>query len=113
MYREKENVRKGESTRDPVYLVQDNHGLALVYLMDQKEKATSVKSMCKDLGLSGLEEKVRNEYFVALIDSGFIAKPVPYPSGGSDKFEYTINESLCDRFKAERYHRPQRAAAKW
>jgi hypothetical protein len=24
MYREKENVRKGESTRDPVYLVQDN-----------------------------------------------------------------------------------------
>jgi len=113
MYREKENVRKGESTKDPVYLLQDNHGLALVYLMDQKEKVTSVTRICKALGLSGHNEKVRTEYLSALIASGFITKPIPYKGGGSEDFEYTINDALCMRFKTERYHRPQNAAAKW
>lgn len=113
MYREKENMRKGEGTKDPVYLVQDNHGLALVYLTVQKERVTSVKAICKDLGISGYEEKVRNEYLPALIDSGFITKPIPHKGGGSEDFEYTINKSLCERFMAARYHRPQNAAAKW
>ena len=113
MYRERENVRKGENTKDPIYLLQDNHGLALVYLMDQKEKVTNVKTICKDLGLSGHEKKVKTEYLPALIDKGFITKPTPHKGGGSGDFEYTINESLCMRFKTERYHRPQNAAAKW
>jgi len=113
MYREKENVRKAQGTRDPVYLVQDNHGLALVYLMAQKDRVTSVNAICKDLGLSGLEEKVRNEYLPALIGSGFITKPIPHKEAGSEDFEYTINRPLCERFKAARYHRPLNAAAKW
>jgi len=113
MYREKENVRKGEGTKDPVYLVQDNHGLALVYLTVQKERVTSVKAICKDLGISGYEEKVRNEYLPALIDSGFITKPISHKGEASEDFEYTINKSLCERFMAARYHKPQNAAAKW
>jgi hypothetical protein len=113
MYREEENVRKAQGTRDPVYLVQDNHGLALVYLIAQKDRVTSVNAICKDLGLSGLEEKVRNEYLPALIDSGFITKPIPHKGAGSENFEYTINKSLCERFKAARYHRPLNAVAKW
>jgi len=113
MYREKENVRRGEGTNDPVYLAQDNHGLALIYLMDQKERPTSVKAICKDLGLSGHEEKVRNEYLPALIDNGFITKLTPPKGGVSEDFEYTLNASLCERFKAARYHRLQNAAAKW
>jgi hypothetical protein len=113
MYREKENVRKGEGTKDPVYLVQDIHGLVLVYLTVQKERVTSVKAICKDLGVSGYEEKVRNEVLPALIDSGFITKPIPHKGGGSEDFEYTINKSLCERFMAARYHRSQNAAAKW
>jgi len=113
MYREKEYMRKGEGTKDPVYLVQDNHGLALIYLMDQKDRITSVKAICKDLGISGYEEKVENEYLPALIDGGFITKPIPHKGGGSENFEYTLNDSLCERFKAERYHRPQNAAARW
>ncbi len=113
MYREKENVRKGERTKDPVYLLQDNHGLTLVYLTVQKERVTSVKTICKDLGTSGFEEKVRNECIPALIDSGFITKPIPHKGGGSEDFQYTINEPLCERFMAARYHRPQNAAAKW
>lgn len=113
MYRERENVKKGEGTKDPVYLVQDNHGLALVYLTVQKERVTSVKAICNDLGISGYEEKVRNEYLPALIDSGFITKPIPHKETGSEDFEYTINQSLCERFKAARYHRPPNAAAKW
>jgi hypothetical protein len=113
MYREKDNVRKGESTKDPIYLLQDNHGLVLIYLMDQKERAASVKAMCKDLGLSGYEKKVKGEYLPALIDGGFITKSKPHKGGGSEDFEYSINEGLCERFKAERYHRPQNAAAKW
>jgi hypothetical protein len=113
MYREKENVKKGENSKDPVYLLQDNHGLVLIYLMDQKERVTSVKTMCKDLGLSRYEEKVRTEYLPALIASGFITEPVPRKDKGPEDFEYTINESLCERFKTERYHRPQNAAARW
>jgi len=113
MYREKENVEKGQATKDPVYLLQDNHGLALVYLMDQQQRVTSVKMICRDLGLSVFEEKVRNEYVPALIDSGFITKLIPHKGEGSEDFEYTIDESLCERFKAVRYHRPQNAAAKW
>jgi len=113
MYREKENVRKGEGTKDPVYWVQDNHGLVLVYLTVQKERVTSVKAICKDLGISGYEEKIRKEYLPALIDSGFITKPIPHKGGGSEAFEYTINKSLGERFMAVRYHRPQNAAAKW
>lgn len=112
MYREKENVRKGEGTKDPVYLLQDNHGLVLVYLMDQKEKVTSVTVACKALGLSGHDAKVRSECLPALVNNGFITKPI---SRGwlSDDFEYTINEALCQRFKKERYHRPQNATSKW
>ena len=106
-------MRKGEETKDPVYLVQDNHGLVLVYLTVQKERVTSVKAICKDLGISGYEVKVRQEYLPALIDSGFITKPIPHKGGGSEDFEYTINKSLCERFMAVRYHRPQNAAAKW
>lgn len=113
MYREKENVKKGESPKDPVYLVQDNHGLVLVYLMDQKEKVASVKAICKSLGLSGYEEKVKHEYLPALIDSGFITKPTPSKGGGSEDFEYSVNEALCQKFKAARYHRPQNAAQRW
>jgi hypothetical protein len=113
MYHEKENIRKGESTKDPVYLIQDNHGLVLVYLMDQKEKVASVKNICKSLGLSGYEEKVKNEYLPALIDSGFITKPTPSKGGGSEDFEYSMNEALCERLKTARYHRPQNAAQKW
>jgi len=113
MYREKENARKGEGTKDPVYLLQDNHGLFLVYLMDQKEKVTSVTAACKALGLSGHDEKVRNEYLPALMDNGFITKLTPHKVEVSEDFEYTLNDSLCERFKAERYHRPQNAAAKW
>jgi hypothetical protein len=113
MYREKENVRKGEGTKDPVYLLQDNHGLVLVYLMDQKERVTNVKAICRSLGLSGYEDKVKHEYLSALIDSGFITKPTASKSGGSEDFEYSINEALCERFKAARYHRPKNAAAKW
>ena len=112
MYREKENVRKGEGTKDPVYLLQDNHGLVLVYLMDQKEKVASVTAVCKALGLSGHDEKVRKEYLPALTDKGFITK-LTYKGWLSDDFGYTINESLCERFKTERYHRPQNAAAKY
>ena len=112
MYRDKENVRKGEGTKDSVYLLQDNHGLALIYLMDQKERFTSVKAICNALGISGYEEKVKHEYLPALIDSGFITKPIPHKGGGSEDFEYTINESPCEKFKAARYHRPQNAAAK-
>jgi len=112
MYREKDNVKKGEGTKDPVYLLQDNHGLTLVYLMDQKEKATSVKAVCKALGLSGYEEKVKKEYLQALTDKGFITK-LTHKSWLSEDFEYTINESLCERFKTERYHRPQNATAKY
>ena len=113
MYREKENSIKGESTKDPVYLLQDNHGLALIYLMDQKERITNVKAICKSLGLSGFEDKVKQEYLPALIDSGFITKPTATKSGGSDDFEYSINEALCERFRTARYHRPPNAAAKW
>lgn len=113
MYREKENVRKGEATKDPVYLLQDNYGLVLVYLMDQKDRRTSVKAICKSLGLSGWEDKVKQEYLPALIDGGFITKPTAYKSGGSEDLEYSINEALCERFKTARYHRPQNAAAKW
>jgi hypothetical protein len=113
MYRDKENLRKAEGTKDPVFLLQDNHGLVLIYLMDQRERVTSVKAICKDLGLGGYEEKVKTEYLPALINNGFITKPLPHKGGGSGDFEYTINDSLCERFKAERYHRPQNAAAKW
>jgi hypothetical protein len=113
MYREKENVRKGEGVKDPVYLLQDNYGLALIYLMDQKERVTSVKAISKALGLSAFEETVRNDYLPALINNGFITKPTPHKGGASGDFEYTINEPLCERFKAARYHRPQNAAAKW
>ena len=113
MYREKENVIKGKSTKDPVYLLLDNHGLVLVYLMDKQERVTSVKSICEDLGVSGYREKVRNEVLPALIDSGFITKPIPHKGAGSEDFEYTINKSLCERFKAARYHRPLNAVAKW
>ncbi len=114
MYREKENVRRAGGTKDPVYLLQDNHGLVLVYLTVQKERVTSVKAICKDLGISGYEEKVRNEYLPALINSGFITtKPISHKGGGSEEFQYTINNFLCERFMAARYHRPQNAAAKW
>jgi len=113
MYRDKENLRKGEGKKDPVYLLQDNHGLALVYLMDQKERVGSLKAICKALGLSGYEEKVKTEYLPDLLNNGFITKPLPHKGGGPEDFEYSLNDSLCQRFKAERYHRPQNAAAKW
>jgi hypothetical protein len=112
MYREKENLRKGEGSKDPVYLLQDHHGLVLVYLMDQKEKFANVTTICKNLGLSGFEEKVKNEYLPELVKNGFITKPV-YKSWISDDFEYKINEALSQKFKAARYHRPQNAAASW
>ncbi len=113
MYHGKENVRKGKSTKDPVYLLQDNYGLALIYLMDRKERVTSVEAICDDLGLRVFEEKVKHEYLPALIHSGFITKLIPHKGGSSEEIEYTINESLCERFKKERYHRPLNAAAKW
>jgi hypothetical protein len=113
MYRERENVRKGENTKDPIYLLQDNHGLALIYLTAQQEKVTSVKALCKALGITGYEKKVKTEYLPTLVENGLITKPIPRKDKGPEDFEYTINESLCERFKAERYHRPQNAAAKW
>lgn len=113
MYRDKENVRKWEATKDSVYLLEDNYGLALIYLMDQKDRITSVKAICKDLGLIVFEEKVNHEYLLALIDNGFITKLTPHKGGGSEDFEYTLNDSVCERFKAERYHRPQNGAARW
>lgn len=113
MYHDKENLLKGKRTKDPVYLLQDNHGLVLLYLMEQKEDVTSVKAMCKALGISGYEKKVKSEYLKALVESGFITKPIPQKGGGSGDFSYKINKPLCERFKAERYHRPNNSAAKW
>ena len=113
MYHERENLKKGKATKDPVYLLQDNHGLALIYLMEREEKVTSIKALSDALGISGYARKVKSEYIPALIQNGFITKPVPRKDKGPEDFEYTINESLCERFKAERYHRPQNAAAKW
>jgi hypothetical protein len=113
MYHERENLKKGKATKDPVYLLQDNHGLALIYLMEREEKVTSIKALSDALGISGYAGKVKSEYIPALIKNGFITKPVPRKDKGPEDFEYTINESLCARFKAERYHRPQNAAAKW
>jgi hypothetical protein len=113
MYREKENGKKGKATKDPVYLLQDNHGLALIYLMDQKGRVTSVRAISEALGISGHAQKVRDEYIPTLIKNGFITKPTPHKGGGSEDFEYSINEALCKSFKAARYHRPQNAAAKW
>lgn len=113
MYHEKENVRKGKATKDPVYLLQDNHGLALIYLMDREEKVTSIKALSHALGISGHARKVKSEYLPVLIKNGFITKPVPHKGGEAADFEYTINAFLCERFRAERYHRPQNAAARW
>jgi len=113
MYHEKHNVEKGKATKDPVYLLQDNHGLALIYLMDKKERVTSVRAMAEALGISGYAEKVKDEYIPALIKNGFITNQKRFKSRVAEDFEYMINESLCERFKAERYHRPQNAVAKW
>ena len=112
MYHDKKNLQKGKNTNDPVYLLQDNYGLALLYLMEQKDSVASLKSMCKALGISGYERKVKSKYLKALVKNGFITKPIPQKDRGSGFFSYTINKPLCARFKTERYHRPTNAAAK-
>jgi len=115
MYHDLKNISKGGTgkSKDPVYWLQDNYGLGLVYLIKEKSRVTNIETMCKNLGLSGYEKNVEKNYIKALVKNGFISKPTPYKKGRSKDFTYTINEPLCERFMEERYHRPKNAAAKW
>ena len=81
----------------------------MVYLIQHKGSAPGIKSICEDLGLSGYEEKVEKVYFKPLVLHGFITNLEKTDKG----FSYSLNNSLCEAFLAERYHRPQNAAARW
>jgi hypothetical protein len=110
MYQDQVNLKKAEGKVDKeIYTLQDNHGLLLVYLIQHKGSAPEIKSICEDLGLSGYEEKVEKEYFKVLVSQGFI---INIQKTGKE-FNYSLNNSLCEAFLAERYHRPQNAAARW
>jgi hypothetical protein len=58
-----------------VYLLQDNHGLALVYLMDQKEKVTSVKVICSGICQWKWDTEFRQ------LDSNMISRGLVDPRG--------------------------------
>ena len=81
--------------------------------MAQKDRIADMGRMCEELGIAPYEEKVKKYYMKALIDNGFILKTEPNKKGGKKSFTYTLNETLCERFKKERYHKPENVAAKW
>lgn len=114
MYHDRLYARKGgiAKQKDPVLLLQDNYGLVLIYLIEEKSRITNIETICKDLGVSLFERNARKA-IKNLVEFGFISKPVLYKKEGFKGFMYKINESLCERFKKERYNRPQNAAAKW
>ncbi|NQT55077.1 MAG: hypothetical protein HQ551_02480 [Desulfobacteraceae bacterium] len=108
MYQDPKDTKSAQ--KDPVSQLQSNSGLALIYLMEQKNGIVNIYTLCKDLGLSGYENNVEKKYFKGLVENGFVLK---IEKGKSGNFSYTINEPLCVRFKKERYNRPQNALAKW
>lgn len=114
MYHDRLDAKKGDiaKQKDPVFLLQDNHGLVLIYLIEEKSRITNIETICKDLGVSLFERNARKA-IKKLVEFGFISKPVLYKKEGFKGFIYKINESLCERFKKERYNRPQNAVAKW
>ena len=110
MYQDQATLKKAEGkANEKVFTLQDNYGLLLVYLIQHKDFAPDIKSICEDLGLSGYEEYVEKNYFKALVSEGFIFNFKTTNKG----FQYSLNNSLCETFLAERYHRPKNAAARW
>jgi len=115
MYLDQNYTEKGGSKKhkDPVLSLQDNYGLVLVYLMEKQDRIANMETMCKELGISPFEKKVKKSYMKALEKNGFISEVKPYKKGGRKDFTYTLNEELCERFKKARYSRPENAASKW
>jgi len=115
MYHDKKYSKRDEEGKDedPIYSLQDNYGLVLVYLMEQKDRIADMGKMCEALGIGPYEKKVKKYYMKALIDSGFILELKSNKKGGAKSFTYILNEMLCEKFKDERYHKPSHAAAKW
>lgn len=110
MYQDQVNLKKvGGKTDKRIYTLQDNYGLLLVYLIQHKGVAPDITSICQDLGLSGYEKYVEKKYFNALVSQGFITSINKTGEG----FNYSLDNSLCKAFIAERYHRPKNAAAQW
>ncbi|MGB9693894.1 MAG: hypothetical protein ACPLYF_03530, partial [Fervidobacterium sp.] len=110
MYHDQINLKKAEGeVNKKVFTLQDNYGLLLVYLIEHKEFVSDIKSICEDLGLSGYEEHVEKNYFKALVSEGFIFNFKKTKKG----YQYSLNNSLCETFLAERYHRPKNAAPRW
>lgn len=110
MYQDQVNLKTAEGKADKkIYTLQDNYGLLLVYLIQHKGFAPDIKSICADLGLSGYEKYVEKKYFKALVSQGFITNIKKTAKG----FNYSLNNSLCEAFLAERYHRPKNAVARW
>jgi hypothetical protein len=110
MYQDQANLKEAEGKADKeIYTLESNSGLLLVYLIQHKGSAPGIKSICEDLGLSGYEEKVEKEYFKPLVSHRFITNLEKTDKG----FNYSLNNSLCEAFLAERYHRPQNASARW
>jgi len=114
MYHDRLYAEKGDiaKQKDPVFLLQDNHGLVLIYLIEEKSRITNIETIFKDLGVSLFERNARKA-IKKLVEFGFISNSVLYKKEGFNGFIYKINESLCERFKKERYNRPQNAVAKW
>jgi hypothetical protein len=110
MYHDKINLEKADnSSTSEIYSLQDNYGLLLFYLIFHNGKAQDIKSICKDIGLSGYEKYVKQKYFKALIDNGFISELKLSDSG----IQYNLNSKLSNEFINKRYHRPLNASAQW
>ena len=110
MYQDQVNLKKTKGKSDKkIYTLQDNYGLLLVYLIQHKGFSPDIKSICKDLGLSGYEKYVEKKYFKALVSQGFITNIKKTGKG----FNYSLDNLLCEAFLAERYHRPKNAVARW
>jgi len=108
MYHDQKNSKKGgtENHKDPVFQLQDNYALTLVYLIENKSRSTSIKTISKDLGGPGRFETNVTKGIKALVESGFITI-TPYEDAKLSSFTYKINEPLCKRFLKERYNKQQ------
>jgi len=107
MYHDRENTKKeGTGThKDPVFWLQDNYALDLIYLIENKTRSTSIRTISEDLGIPRFETNVRKG-IEALVESGFITI-TPYQDAKLSGFTYKINEALCRKFLKQRYNKHQ------
>ncbi|HEC93423.1 MAG TPA: hypothetical protein ENI51_10610 [Candidatus Atribacteria bacterium] len=107
MYHDLENIKKGRrgTHKDPVFWLQDNYALDLIYLIENDSRRTSVKIISEDLGIPRFEKNVRRG-IKTLVNLRFISV-TPYQNNKFRGFTYKLNNALCKRFLMARYHKEQ------